>query len=212
MRTIHVEYEYSVYQYEELSEGAKEVAKEWYLGGQDTETFAECLNETLYYLFPNGNLNVEFSLNCCQGDGLNIYGEVTVSDILQFLYGERSEDITDKLRIRLSEKDVKTIKHYNDFSSDLTINLPRNRYGCCCISNQIRFAEEWIEELEYNCFNNIKRETILKFESVVREIFTMLCKDYETWGYKYFYEISDEDMAEICEANGYEFLESGNVA
>ena len=34
---------------------------------------------------------------------------------------------------------------------------------------------------------------------------------HEKWGYEYFYEISEEDLEEMCEANGYEFLENGKV-
>ena len=36
-------------------------------------------------LFPNSNLKVEYSLNYCQGDGLNIYGELNIKDILKYL-------------------------------------------------------------------------------------------------------------------------------
>ena len=34
-------------------------------------------------------------------------------------------------------------------------------------------------------------------------------KGYEKGGYKYFYEVDEEELAEICEANGWEFYESG---
>ena len=50
-----------------------------------------------------------------------------------------------------------------------------------------------------------------KFEALVRDIFYKLCKSYENWGYEYFYEISDEDLEDMCEANGYEFLADGTV-
>lgn len=34
-------------------------------------------------------------------------------------------------------------------------------------------------------------------------------KKFENYGYTFFYEISEEDLNEICEANIYEFLENG---
>ena len=37
-----------------------------------------------------------------------------------------------------------------------------------------------------------------------------LSKTYEEYGYKYFYEVEDEEMTETCEANGWEFLEDGS--
>lgn len=41
--------------------------------------------------------------------------------------------------------------------------------------------------------------------------FERLDKEYEEYGYKYFYEISDEDLADVCENNQYEFLYDGTI-
>ena len=66
-----------VYPFSELSEEAKEEAKRWYLNDE-----TRCNDLTLYYesdigcIFPNSDLNVQWSLNSCQGDGVNIYGSV----------------------------------------------------------------------------------------------------------------------------------------
>ena len=54
-------------------------------------------------------------------------------------------------------------------------------------------------------------ETLKKFEAMVKGIFETLCNVYEKWGYEYFYEVSEEEMEDICEANGYEFLEDGTI-
>ena len=50
-----------------------------------------------------------------------------------------------------------------------------------------------------------------KFEELVKGIFGTLCKGYEKWGYNYFYEIDEEDLEDICEANEYEFLADGTI-
>ena len=47
-------------------------------------------------------------------------------------------------------------------------------------------------------------------EKLVIAMFTELSKTYEEYGYKYFYEVEDEEMTETCEANGWEFLEDGS--
>ena len=58
---------------------------------------------------------------------------------------------------------------------------------------------------------NINVEALTKFEKLVRGIFRTLCRSYEKQGYEYFYEISDEDLEEMCEANEYEFLADGTI-
>ena len=50
-----------------------------------------------------------------------------------------------------------------------------------------------------------------KFESMVHGIFEKLCASYEEQGYNYFYEIEEDDLEEMCEVNGYEFLEDGTT-
>lgn len=62
-----------VYSYAELSEESKGTAKQFYLDGQEPETFQDIYEEDLKNLFPRSDLKIEFSLNGCQGDGLNIY-------------------------------------------------------------------------------------------------------------------------------------------
>ena len=49
-----------------------------------------------------------------------------------------------------------------------------------------------------------------KMEKLVAKMFVELSKQYEEYGYKFFYEVEEEEMKEICEANGWEFLEDGS--
>lgn len=46
-------------------------------------------------------------------------------------------------------------------------------------------------------------------EKLVADMFVMLSGQYEKYGYKYFYEADEEEITEVCEANGWEFLEDG---
>ena len=64
MRTI----ELNVYKYNELSEEAKEKAKEWYLNDDDTRAYIFQQDCELYLkeAFPSSKLDVEFSLASCQ--------------------------------------------------------------------------------------------------------------------------------------------------
>lgn len=52
-----------VYSYAELSEESKGTAKQFYLDGQEPETFQDIYEEDLKNLFPRSDLKIEFSLN-----------------------------------------------------------------------------------------------------------------------------------------------------
>ena len=73
---------YNVYSYSELSNEAKEKAKEDYLNDYcRSEALTEIYMEDLKNIFPNSDLKIQWSLNGCQGDGVNIYGNLNINDI-----------------------------------------------------------------------------------------------------------------------------------
>lgn len=46
-------------------------------------------------------------------------------------------------------------------------------------------------------------------EKLVGMMFVNLSATYEKYGYDYFYNADDEVVNEVCEANGWRFLEDG---
>lgn len=202
---------YKVYQYNELSAEAKEVVKKWWLDGQDSYGFTEDVKEDLKCLFGDNDLDVQYQLSYCQGDGFNISGEVDTENIFKCLEEHRAGAQLVEFENYLTEKEKKTILHYASVIGG-TIKLPMNsRYGYS-LAEYIDVADEWEYDLEYySGYSNINREVLKKFETLVRGIFGTLCKIYEKWGYEYFYEIDDETLEELCEANGYEFLADGTI-
>lgn len=202
---------YEVYKYNELSDEAKEVVKKWWLDGQDSYGFTEDVKEDLKCLFGDNDLDVQYQLSYCQGDGFNISGEVDTENIFKCLEEHRAGEQLAKFENYLTDKEKKTILHY---ASEIggRIKLPANsRYGYS-LAEYIEIAEDWEYDLEYySGYSNINKEVLEKFETLVREIFGTLCKVYEKWGYEYFYEIDEETLDELCEANGYEFLENGKI-
>lgn len=202
---------YEVYNYNELTDEAKEVVKKWWLDGQDSYGFTEDVKEDLKCLFGDNDLDVQYQLSYCQGDGFNISGEVDTENIFKCLEEHRGGTQLAEFENYLTDKEKKTILHY---ASEIggKIKLPYNsRYGYS-LAEYIDVADEWEYDLEYySGYSNINTEALKKFEELVRGIFSTLCKSYEKWGYEYFYEIDEETMEEICEANGYEFLENGKI-
>lgn len=202
--------EYKVYKYNELSAEAKERVKQWYLDGQEAYIFTDDVTENLKCLFGDNDLKVQYDLAYCQGDGFNIYGEVDTENIFKCLEEHRAGKQLVKYENMLTEKEKKTILHYAEECGK--IKLPYNNRYCYSLADYIDIVDDWEYQLEnYSSYKNINKETLKKFEELVRGIFGTLCRSYEEWGYEYFYEIDEEDLEEICEANGYEFLENGKI-
>lgn len=208
MRTAMVEY--NVYRFNELSAEAKEKVKQWYLDGRESYIFTDDVKEDLCCLFGKNDLDVQYSLSYCQGDGLNIYGEVDAKSIIDCLENHNGGTQLAEFENVLTEKEKKTILNYA--SQCGKIKLPYNNHYCYCIADRINLAEEWEYDLEnYSHYKNIDFDLLNKFEKLVVNIFLELCGSYEQQGYKYFYEISDEELEEACEANDYEFLANGKI-
>lgn len=207
MRTVTETY--NVYNYNELSEEAKEKAKQWYLDDTfRTDDFTSMIEKDLQALFDT-KLNVQYSLNYCQGDGLNVYGKIYAESIRECLQKHNGGSQLEQFEDRLTEKEWKRIYHYAKECDG--IELPQNNRYCYCVADRVDIAEDWFYQLEnYSGYANINMETLQKFEKLVIDIFTTLCRGYEEDGYKYFYEVEDEEMTETCEANGWEFLEDGS--
>lgn len=208
MRTATVDYE--VYKYGELSDEAKEKVRAWYLEGQEPYVFTEDCEMDLENLFGENDLKVQYSLGYCQGDGFNIYGEIYAESILNCLAKHNGGVQLEKFENVLTDKEKRTILNYAEKCN--AIELPMNRRYCYSLADYIEFAEDWEYQLEnYFDYKNINTEVLKKFEELVKEIFDTLCTSYEKWGYEYFYEISEEDLEEMCEANEYEFLADGTI-
>lgn len=211
MRTITIE-KY-IYTYDELNEDAKENAKNWYLKEwRWSEDFSENLKSDLEWLFGKNHLDVEYSLSYSQGDGLNIYGMIEPKAIFDCLENHNGGTMFEKYENVLTDEEKQTILAYVEYCG--MVKLPKNpsRYSYC-VAHMTDVAKAWQTELEFDGVEEkyIDVDTLKKFEQLVIDMFTDLCNTYEEWGYEFFYEISDEEMSELCEANGWEFTEGGEV-
>lgn len=202
--------EYKIYKYNELSEEAKEKVKEWYLENfKDSFIFTEICEEDLYNLFGENDLEVQYSLASCQGDGFNIYGKIDVRNIFECLEKHNGGNQLEKFENVLTDKEKKTILNYAEECGKIV--LPTNNRYCYSLADYIDIANEWTYDLEYAGYSNINTEVLEKFEKMVRGIFETLCRDYEKQGYEYFYEAEEEELEEMCEIHEWEFLEDGKI-
>ena len=195
MKTVTYTITKNSYEYNELSSKAKETAKEKYLESKEAWEFEYMVKEDLNCIFPNSNLSVQFSLSYRQGDGLNIYGELSKQDCLHIAK-----------QFDFSEKEIKRLDFYLDYCS---CELPENRSDCYCIADQIELDSYDLESCYH--FRSIDWNLIERFDDIVKNTFKQLCKQYEEEGYDFFYECSDEEMEEMASINEWVFDEYGFI-
>lgn len=188
MRTIIKELK--VYKYEELSNEAKKEVKDFYLSLMDAEDFSSNCKEYLKETYGIENLEVGFSLRYSQGDGVCMYGDIQT-------YNDNFFEIITK---RLSNEEKELFKKY---FLEFKLEKRNNRYS------HSRTVSIEIEKEEYE---NKEIETIFDIVAEnVEQWYFKECKEMEENGYKFFYEIADEELKEYCEANDYEFTEDGKL-
>lgn len=197
---------YDVYTYDELSDEAKEKVKSWFLDircEDDGDVFQDSCMVTLYDLFPNSDVKIEYSLSYRQGDGFNTYGTLSVDDLLNVDLSKIT--FTDSNITPLSDKDaIKAVCEKADVTS---IALPENRRYGYSMADRIEVVPDYDVELT-------DEETALlsELEKFAQDVMGFLNKQNEDWGYEYFYEATDEEVADWANANDYEFTEDGELA
>lgn len=193
-----------VYDFNELSDTAKENARMKYRENfRESYMFTEICEEKMKEDFPNSKLEVQYSLSYCQGDGLNVYGNFAISDIIRFVK-EKYEDYNE-----LFNKQEKRFADYLE-KQDIEITNRCNNHYSYYISkaDDIRYYVEL--EMEGNYYRDIPYNTIECIANMFNDCFKKYCKEMEDDGYSFFYEVEDEEIIETWEANEYlGFTESG---
>lgn len=191
-----------IYEYSELTEVAQKNARiEMEQDKINSDIGSICFNDFLDYVlkekFPKSDIKYQYSLNSCQGDGLNLYGELNLYDIL--------DKIQDKF-------DLKELKYLNWLFSTITdtYNLEENCHYNYCICDRQNVLEDIVVTMQLDCYRDIKYEVIEKFEELTKEYLYKLCKDYENIGYEEIYNLNDGDIEYYIE-NGIMFYEDGNI-
>ena len=195
---------YDVYTYDELSPEAKEKVKQLFLGwrGEDGSLFTESCETILTELFPTSDLNVQYDLGYSQGDGFNTYGTLKVSDLLNVNLSEYP--LKDSGITPLSNVDA--IKAACDKGDIYNIELERNNHYCYSLADGIEIVSESddLTPEELDLLNEL--------ETFARNVMGRINKVFEDDGYDYFYEMDEDEVKDMADANGYEFTEDGTLA
>lgn len=207
MRTITITK--NVYKYDELNTKAQERVMEWYVANYRTpELFSEMLDEDLEMLLGENDLDVEYSLNYSQGDGLNVYGSIPLTQILD--EAERCSWLItcfDAFCNCFTEYEKALIRRYaEDYD---TVNIPRNTSNMYhyCHADHIDYAGDYMS----NVGDDADADLLNRVNAALISLFSELCASYEEWGYEFLYDVDDDTLSEVCKANGWEFTEDGEL-
>ena len=187
--------EFPVFTYAELSDKAREKVKCDFLSCEPRNwDFQDYCKDKVEYLFPNSGLEFAYSLGYCQGDGWTVYGKLEFSDIME------------KFSEKYTDKEKRTLKWAFDEFIGMEFELSRYNYS----------FNEWdynylIDEMEYYDMRSIPYKLIERFAEDVNDWMGKFCSDMERYGYEFLYEISDEEMEETSDANGWEYTEDGTL-
>jgi hypothetical protein len=190
MRTIRTK----VYTFDELSDEAKQVAiqemrnsKEIHLDWFNDDA-KEQINEAGFY----GDVQLQYSLSYCQGDGLSFScNRIEERVLLPFFAGILGAG---------KEKTAKVIMDNCSF-----VNTGNDGHYCYASKRDIDYTFESYK----NDYKNIN-QVVAKVLEEIENLYVDLCKDLENKGYKEIeYQYSDEAIIEDIQANDYEFLKSG---
>ena len=218
-----------VYRYDELSDKAKEKARDWYREGNcedtywsesvidDAATVAGFLglgiNQTAYKTM-GGETKYEpavyFSGFWSQGDGACVEGTWRASDVKVDELKEYAPQ--DKELHRIVDGLAEIAKEYPDGYFKVTHRGHYSHSGCTAFDVELPTEQE--NELEYDAPEyKLLQVKLGEDEDTLIE----LARDFMNWIYgqlekEWTYQNSDEQVEESIRVNAYEFLETGERA
>lgn len=165
------------YKYNELAEKVQQNLKEKIVNSWEyMDDFHWKIQDIIDNDFPNSDIKVQWSLDYCQGDGVNLYGSLDYRDAIEFIKKMQSD--------KIEEDFVRIVKFCN-----IDFKLPENpRYAYCYVSN----ADVAIDLIsEYQAITDKEplkdwQAAAKRLESVLVECIENFCKEMENYGYNYF--------------------------
>ena len=218
----------NIYKFNELSEQAKEVARDWYRGCSTSDDFDFCIEDAVRMgemigiefdthavkLHGGGtryDANIYWSGFCSQGDGASFEGTYRYKKgALKALQAECPAQWTDKDG---TIHESKGNKELHDIARVLQREQARYFYQIVTrVSQSGRYSHENTMSFEHERADEKELE-----EGADTECIEEMMRDFARWIYTQLeqendYRNSDEYIDETIEANEYEFLENGERA
>lgn len=218
-----------IYQYDELSDEAKEKARDWYRKGNcedtywsesvidDAATVAGFLgldiNQTAYKTMGGETKykpTVYFSGFWSQGDGACVEGTWRASDVKADKLKEHAPQ--DKELHRIVDGLAELAKEYPDGYFKVAHRGHYSHSGCTAFD--VELPSEKLDNLEYGSpeYRSLDAKIDQDQDTLIE-----LARDFMNWIYRQLekewdYQNSDEQVEESIRCNEYEFLEDGTRA
>lgn len=200
--------ETKVYKFAELSERAKEKARDWYKSGPDDGFWSEHIltdmgPAVLKYLGYT-NPEIQYSGFWSQGDGAcfsgSWYSSLCAPDAL------KADFTADKELHRIADALAVLIAKHPGMSASLT-HAHRGQHEMC-ISFAVNFDDE-PDEVRDELRGATLDEDEEEFKELSRDLMRWIYKSLEA---EYNYQNADEQVDEMMDSNAYEFTEDGSPA
>ena len=196
----------TVYEYSELSDEAKNTAKEklFIEDPYRTDILQEYFDEELMCMFPESSLKAQFSLCSRQGDGVNIFGELDGRDAAQLL---RDPDFKKECEEKFSPEE--TERAANILSRCRNIRLPENPDYSYCMAGQANILDPLCDAAPLDGDDIAGLGFYADIELFIISCIEAICRRFKEEGYKFLYEPDEEEVEEIAAVQKWLFLENG---
>lgn len=189
----------TAYTFDELTDAAKENARWEYLNHMGLDFFRDDIENDLRENLPNSNLKVALSWLCCQGDGVNVYGRVSLDDFVQ--HWDASEKEKRTMRFYLSKG-----LYYYDFSG-------HTRYSYSCKFMDMDALDDTVADFIHHLpdLRDINTGLIERFYSDMFEFFQELDDMILDDLYNHIYNPDDDEISDFYSANEIYFTAGGEM-
>lgn len=186
----HVNVIIPVYKYEELTNTAKGVVKDDYLGNNRTITEFDIRITTELEEIGFYDIDIAFSLTYCQGDGLSFTGKISCEDLFKIDYLKDRTDLSDEV--------IYNLKDTLDYIEIIRIDNRYTHYNTCKVV--LNGDLTWMNDKDY-----------CHFYDDITQYYQTLCRRFERDGYRWFYEVDEEEVIKHCNDNNLEFTSDGRI-
>lgn len=209
--------EIKLYQFNELSEKAKEKARDWWReASADDNWYESTIDDCIEILKHLGydDVKIAFSGFWSQGDGASFTGWWRARDVesLEKIKESYPPHKSNKELLEIAEEICSIAKQYPATRVEIKKGPGSNFY---CHENTVSF-ENYDEEECFTQEQNIDGADVPVVDTTSEANFAELSRDLMRWIYKqleknYEWQNADEQVDEAIEANGYEFTEDGVI-
>lgn len=201
-----------IYRFDELSDDAKKFAIEKQVESLHQDEFlSESIKEDLIYHAQENYaidlslLALEFSLSCCQGDGVAFYGNLNSEEIIKIINKVHYTDLS------FEDHSLEIMERF----PEIEVNIERNSYGNHYSHWNTMNVGMNCESLESSGLDFIEslQEYTETFESELKTLIQHISRELETIGYEAIDSYTSEESAkDTIDANDCEFTEDGAMA